>query len=340
MRRCFDLDPKVALVDDGPGAGDHLNPAQRRVVDDLMALGQERPRFLPAVAADLRAELEADLLPLVEDRPDDDPLWVTKGALAQVHACEAHHTATSAEPFAWNPGNARGTVAHRAVELSVSARGDPAPLDLVDHAIDSLGQDERRSSPRPWLLGASAVELADLRAGANDVVAKFRECWPPLPPAWSPRAETAIGTDLCEGRVVLRGKVDLLLGRAAGDTARVLVVDLKTGRPHSSHLDELRFYALVQTLRVGVPPFRVASYYLDTATFHHEDVSVDTLAIAARRTSDGVRKLVELQAGRPPTVTPGPQCGWCRLAGDCEGAASWEHSRSATGGSPTGADET
>jgi hypothetical protein len=122
---------------------------------------------------------------------------------------------------------------------------------------------------------------------------------------------------------MLRGKVDLVLGQARGDEARALVVDLKTGRPYPSHLDDLRFYALVQTLRVGVPPFRVASYYLDTASFHVEDVTADTLAIAVRRTVDGVRKLVELRAGRAPTITPGPACSWCRLATSCDGARRW-----------------
>ncbi|MGI9032702.1 MAG: PD-(D/E)XK nuclease family protein [Acidimicrobiales bacterium] len=314
-------------MDDGAGAGDQLTPAQRRVVDELMALGQERPRFAPAVAEGLRVDLEQGLRPLLGSTAASDALWVTKGALGRVHACEAHHQSASEDAFAWNAGNARGTVAHRALELSVTVRGDPAPLDLVDHAIDSLGRDEHRTSPRPWLRAASAVELADLRASANDVVAKFLECWPRLAPAWAPRAESSIGADLCDGQVVLRGRVDLLLGRPSGDQARVLVVDLKTGRPHSSHLDDLRFYALVQTLRVGVPPFRVASYYLDTATFHHEDVTVDTLAAAAHRALQGVAKLVELAAGRPPTVTPGPQCGWCRLADACVGAVVWRRSR-------------
>lgn len=176
---------------------------------------------------------------------------------------------------------------------------------------------------RHWLTDASPRELADLRAGANDAVAKFVECWPPLKTAWIPRTEMRVASELCAGRVVLRGKVDLVLGQARGDEARTLVVDLKTGRAYPSHLDDLRFYALVQTLRIGVPPFRVASYYLDTATFHHEDVTVEVLHIAARRAVDGITKLLELRRGRPAAISPGPQCGWCRLAPTCEGAARW-----------------
>jgi hypothetical protein len=300
---------------------DGLTPAQRRVLDELMARGQPRPCFDPELAADLRADLEEALTPLLAGT--EEQLWVTKGALGQVHACEAHFLANEEEPFAWNAGNARGTVAHRALELTLSSTGEVWPLELVDRALESLGADDPRGILRPWLSEATPVEVADLRAGANDLVAKFVECWPPLKASWVPRTEMKVGADLCGGRVVLRGKVDLVLGVARGDEARALVVDLKTGRPYPSHLDDLRFYALVQTLRTGVPPFRVASYYLDTATFHHEDVTADLLATAVRRTIDGVRRLVELARGRPPTITPGPACGWCRLAPTCEGARQW-----------------
>ncbi len=320
-------------VDHHPaGTLPELTPVQLRVLDDLMARGRPRPRFPPSLADDLRCELEEAITPLLGESPadpatGDGPLWVTKGALSQVHACEAHYLDEAREPFAWNARNARGTVAHRALELTLSSRDPAAPLDLVDRAIDSLGADDPRGVLRPWITGATAVEMADLRAGANDAVSKFIECWPPLKASWTPRTETRIGADLCGDRVVLRGKVDLVLGQARGDEARGLVVDLKTGRAYSSHLDDLRYYALVQTLRIGVPPFRVASYYLDTATFHHEDVTADMLAIAVRRTVDGVRKLVELGRKREPTVTPGPQCGWCRLAPSCEGPDRWSRSQ-------------
>lgn len=314
------------------GSPPTFTPVQLRVLDDLMARGRPRPRFAPALATELRTELEGRIAQFLETEcaappTSADPLWVSKGVLSQVHACETHHLDEADQPFAWNAGNARGTVAHRALELTLSSRAAAAPLDLVDRALDSLGADDVRGVLRPWLSEATPVELADLRAGANDAVSKFMECWPPLKASWTPRTETRIGADLCDARVVLRGKVDLVLGQARGDEARGLVVDLKTGRAYSSHLDDLRYYALVQTLRVGVPPFRVASYYLDTATFHHEDVSADTLAIAVRRTVDGVRKLVELGLGREPTITPGPQCGWCRLATSCEGPDRWRQSQ-------------
>src|SRR5205823_2100555 len=142
-------------------------------------------------------------------------------------------------------------------------------LDLVDHAVESLLADDRRTSPRSFLLAASPLHRAELRAAANDVVTKFLECWPQLRPQWAPRTETGIRASFCGERITLSAKVDLAMGRAQGQQARVLIVDLKTGRTYANHVDDLRFYALVQTLRIGVPPFRVASCYLDSATFHH-----------------------------------------------------------------------
>jgi hypothetical protein len=124
---------------------------------------------------------------------------------------------------------------------------------------------------------------------------------------------------------VLSGKIDLCLGRAAGAEARCLFVDLKTGGHYPAHLDDLRFYALVQALRIGVPPFRVASYYLDSATFAFEDVTAETLEIARRRTEDGARKMAELQAGaRPAAITPCPRCRYCPIRADCDGARRWD----------------
>ncbi|MDQ4134372.1 MAG: PD-(D/E)XK nuclease family protein [Actinomycetota bacterium] len=293
------------------------------MLSELMALGQPRPRFGSEVAASLRDELERALAPVVHE-----PLSVNKRDLSQVHACETHYSAQADEAFAWNVRNGVGTVVHRAVELSVAAPADRHPLDLVGQAIESLAADDPRNAMRDYLQNAPESVLNELRAAANEAVVKFQECWPPLQRAWKPRAEMRIRAQLCDGRLELQGKVDLALGLPRGDEARELFVDLKTGRSYPSHLDDLRFYALVQLLRAGVAPFRVASYYFDTATFHHEDVTLESLEIALRRTIDGVEKLCALRRGdRAPTITPGPTCSYCRLNDTCDGARQWQEDR-------------
>ena len=264
--------------------------------------------------------MEEALAP-VADRLDR-PLRMGKHDIGSVHTCEAYFRAEK-DHFSWAPRNAYGAVAHRALRLSISMREEPPPLDLVDMAMDAyIGEDQAQGSLGRYLQSASYLELAELRAQANDVVVLFFECFPPLLRDWRPRTDTPILVSFAGDRISLRGRPDLAFGQARGDEAGVLIVDLKTGRSYPHHLDDLRFYALLQTLKVGVPPFRVASYYLDSATFHAEDVTPATLESAAARAVDGVRKIARLLADDGPVaINPGAACRWCRLRHDCEGPA-------------------
>ncbi|MGH9266169.1 MAG: PD-(D/E)XK nuclease family protein [Acidimicrobiales bacterium] len=290
------------------------------MVDELLALEEARPRFPPALAGSLRRRMEEALAPIAGAL--DRPLRMGKHDIGSVHTCEAYYRAEK-DHFSWAPRNAYGAVAHRALRLSISLREDLPPLDLVDMAMDAfVGEDQAKGSLGRYLQSASTLELAELRAQANDVVVLFLECFPPLRREWRPRTDTPILVSFCADRISLRGRPDLAFGQARGDEAGVLIVDLKTGRSYPHHLDDLRFYALLQTLKVGVPPYRVASYYLDSATFHAEDVTASTLEIAAGRTVDGVRKIARLlQEAGPAAITPGAACRWCRLRDDCEGPA-------------------
>lgn len=299
----------TALLDDG------LTPTQQRVMADLFDRHGDRRAFDRGLGQELLALLEAGVAPYVADVQPDDALWVSKRMLGQVHTCEGWLLADREAPFEWTVPAARGTIAHKAVELSVTLRECPPPLDLVDVAIQRLIASD--TSIGPWLLDADPAVLAQVRGDAADWVVKFDDTFPPLRRAWRPRLESPLTVQLCGGRVVLRGKVDLALGRAEGTTARVLVVDFKTGRPHGGFADDLRFYALLETIRVGVPPFRLATFSLDSGTWVAEDVDEAVLASAARRTVDAVAKLVELEDGRPPDLRPGQACRWCPAAQTC-----------------------
>jgi hypothetical protein len=130
------------------------------------------------------------------------------------------------------------------------------------------------------------------------------------------------------GRLVLSGKVDLLLGRTRGNEAGKVIIDLKSGGFHAAHLDDLRFYALVETLRLGVPPRLVAGYYLDEAAARPERVTEGSLRAALARTVDGVTAIVEIRhTAREPNRRPGPQCRWCPAAHDCEPGQAWLRER-------------
>ncbi|MDQ1397320.1 MAG: hypothetical protein QOG64_2579, partial [Acidimicrobiaceae bacterium] len=257
---------------------------------------------------------------------------VSKNMLGQVHQCERWFLAEEREGFAWSARSAAGTVAHKAIELLVFCRDAPPPMDLVDRAIDRLIESGGQWGPGEVLSTWSEAEMAELRSDASDRVTKFLECFPPLKREWWPVLESRARVELCERRIVLKGKVDLSLGRRSGDQARVLLVDFKTGAPHRSHVDDLRFYALLETIRSGVPPFRVASYYLDAARWHHEDITEDLLEATVHRVAEGATKLIELRIDeRPPTTNPGPACGFCPDRDDCDGAERWSQERVALG---------
>jgi len=285
-----------------------------------MGNGQPRPTFDADLASRLRADLEGRLAP-VAAQLEGHVLVVHKSALARVHACEGHHVAETEAGFSWSSAAAVGVVAHKAIELSVSLAPPDGLAALVDVAIERISVDVDRG-PGAWLAEASELDRAEVRSGAIDRVLKFEDEFPPIKRSWRPRLESTLLTSLCGDRIVVRGKVDLALGQAHGTTAGVLIVDFKTGKLRRDHTDDLRFYALLETLRSGVPPFRVASWYLDSGQCHQEDVDEGLLQAAARRLVDGARKLCELDvAHRRATLSPGPVCNYCSARQTCPEAA-------------------
>ncbi len=296
---------------------DDLSPTQRRLVEVLGARGTERPAFPEGTGEAVRADLEARLAPIVAPLPEDAvPLWVNKHDLSSIHGCEGRYLAEQAEPFAWTVPMARGTVAHKAIELSLGWRGEVLPMALVDEAVARLEAGER--SLGEFLQRASEADLAELRAEANERVAAFLELFPPLKREWRPVMEARLRAELCDDRLVLNGKVDLTLGRAVGLTAGKVLVDFKTGGPALAHRDDLRFYAVLETLRLGVPPRRLATVYLDSGRIDAEDVTEGLLDASVRRVADGVARLVSLaRAPDDAVLRPGSACRWCVRLESC-----------------------
>ena len=293
------------------------NPAQAEVLAALGARPHERPEFDPALRGQLREGLERSLAPVVERLPEGETLWVSKHLLSTVHGCEGLFLAQDEEDFAWSPQTARGTVSHKAIELSVSWRGDPSAGELVDEAIARLIASNDRISDYLGALGEG--ERAELHGEATERVNMFLECFPRLEARWRPVAESRLRADLNDDRIVLSGKVDLTVGRAEGVRAGKVLIDLKTGGFAPSHRDDLRFYALIETLRLGVPPRLLASYYLDGGRLLDEAVSEDTLAVAFERVVAGADAAVSLRhEGREPTLRPGAPCRWCPRRTTCD----------------------
>ena len=293
-----------------------LNPAQQEVLELLGATPGDRPTFPEGLRGAVRADLEDALVDIVGEISPTEPMFVNKHDLSMVHGCERRHLAGKEIPFEWSPPLARGTIAHKAIEISMHQRQRPVPLDLVDEAMDRLERSDE--SIAGWLSSCSETERAEVRAFANERVATFLECFPPIRPNWAPVTEARMRLELLDGRIVISGRSDLTLGRAEGRTAGKVIIDFKTGSMSPTHLDDLRLYALLETMRIGTPPRLAASYYLDAGVAQTEAITEGVLRSAVARTADGIIRLHELAVGtRAPVIRPGWGCRWCPVLDDC-----------------------
>ena len=124
------------------------------------------------------------------------------------------------------------------------------------------------------------------------------------------------------GPVTLRAKADIVIGRPAGNESRKVLIDLKSGAISHRHREDLRFYALVETLVRDVPPRMVASFSLEAGDAVVEHVSEGMLRSSLRRTLDAIERMIELQVeGRLPRAEPSGACFRCRAAAASETAA-------------------
>ncbi len=95
---------------------------------------------------------------------------------------------------------------------------------------------------------------------------------PRFAPAWLPRTDDRVAIPLAGGRVVLRGTFDLLVGAPLPGTATLCAVGLTTGGRWAEARTALHYLALLETLRSGTPPFRLALLHSSAGRYGVEDV--------------------------------------------------------------------
>lgn len=293
-----------------------LTPTQERTLALLRRTPE--PLEFPEDFVNDMVHTAAEEMARLSGRLGGETLWVSKGFLAKVHGCEVRHLAP--DDFAWKPSTAAGFVAHKAIELALNWRGEPHPATVVDEAMARLvDQPDGRGA---YVGGLGDGEWAELRSRAIDRTTKFLQDFPPLPLASHPVLEAAAKWRP-DGTIELSGKVDLVVGRPFGRESRLLIIDFKSGGRSFHHREDLRFYALVQTLRHSVPPRKLVTYYLDYSESDVEDVTEGTLQAALIRAVEGIERHIELTVdGRPPVKRVGVACRWCPLQAECaEGTA-------------------
>jgi len=295
-----------------------LNPLQQAIIDSLGVPIDWEP--LPAdVIHAIEAQLTQALAPLEGKFTAEQPLRINKHHIATVHGCEKYHVLNRESQFAWNINTVRGTIAHKGIELLMNWRGPIVPAEIVDSAIISVSENPRQSASG-FINTLSEHEYAVLRGAVLAAVTSFIECFPPIKPQWRPMVEYSASYSLFNNSVVFSSRMDLVLG---GPGKKVLI-DLKTGRLTATHRDDLRFYALVETLRSRQAPRQLGSYSLDSARLDEEDVTEGLLQAAVRRTAAGTLLIAELALKeRTPELRAGAQCRWCPINDECETGAKY-----------------
>ena len=313
-----------------PDPGPVYTAAQQKVIDVIGKTGPA-PAIPTGLAAELRAEIDAAIAPFTDLLPDgkswENRFFLNKQSLTDVHSCEAYYLGGKAD-FEWNSANSRGTIVHKAIEVSINIRGGVAPTDLVEESISRLSNDPNKNIGE-FLVTLDEYGRAELIGECSSLFTRFLEGFPPIKRTWSPQTESAIGIDLVDKRVRIGGKVDLSLGRPPDK----VIIDLKTGAQFGAHRDDLRLYALIDLLTVGNAPRKVASFYIDSVSIEAEDITEGTLRAAARRLADGLTKALEIKfAGRAPEVRAGSNCRWCTLVSECQAGQQYLAQREADEG--------
>jgi hypothetical protein len=299
-----------------------LTDPQRRTLDRLIGT-EERPIF----AADLRQRLTDRIEGAARELELRDPLWLGKEALNQLARCEGRFAARLQRedpPFEHSLNTAAGVLVHKAIEVDVGAREGMDPHSIATTAAERLAEREERFAE--FWREQTGSEQDDLLMEVVRKVTLFQGSFPPLRELrreMAPITELPVKAQLLGGELTLSGKIDLVLGvpdRLEPNRATRLAVDLKTGGAWPEHAEDMRFYALLMTLRFGVPPYRVASLFLDSGEWQAEEVAEETLFHAADRVVSAARAAGALLGGREPSLTPGSWCAWCPRAFVCPSA--------------------
>jgi hypothetical protein len=295
-----------------------LTPSQLDTFDRLLAIGAERPVAPAGLVEELREKIAAGTADAVS-RWTERSLWLGKSQLTQALRCEGQILAESSTPRTrgLHPATAVGIVSHRAVQMASTHPGAP-PLHYVEQGIAAaLGEDGFRE----FWINASLAEQSDLTMQMVSRTTAFLDSWPPLDPAWAWRFEESCQAKI--GGLTLGARMDLVLGRPRPDGRQtMLLCDLKTGSLSEHHEIEADFYALVATLRYGVPPFRSTVYSLASGTWTDPDVGAMRLHRVADQVVVAANSIVDmLTSAREAELSGGIWCRWCPARETCPSAS-------------------
>lgn len=285
-----------------------LNPSQRLLFDELLQIGKPRPVASPTLADYLRAKI-IDGTSKSLDKWTENRLFIGKSQLVQALSCEGLVVANAAEREnnVMHQATAVGIATHKAIQLAHTHPGKNI-IWYVDNALISSREESNFSEF--WEAASIGIQ-SDVKVQALSKTTGFLDTFPPLDPAWGWRFEESIQAKV--GKLTIGGKVDLTLGRPRSDGRQtILLCDFKTGALKEDHDLEAGFYALISTLRNGVPPFRSTVLSLSSGEWSHADIDESRLLDVADSVILAVEKVVSgLTEERELVLTGGFYCRYC-----------------------------
>jgi hypothetical protein len=295
--------PRLMRFDDA--RPDHGLLDQLSLLDQLRGTGEPRPKVDPELAGGLREWLEDSLCGPARRIADGGQVVRIGSRLV---------AAPPAGPLGRQLlGSTRTTRTARAAR-TVRAAHDEMLTSLVrcvfrewvTTGIVNRPLEDALEALSIWGDRGGIVEAvgrldADRRSALADEVAVhasvISDAWPALCPAWYPRTRERICVPLCGGRILLGSVGDLVIGTQASKEATVCLVQVGTTPDEiHSNLPELHFIALLETLRAGAPPCRVARYVTGTGELHVECVDEHMLVDALVKTVEAADLATSVQA--------------------------------------------
>lgn len=250
-----------------------------------------RPSFDPGLAGGLRAWLEDAAYGVVASRGDLAPALVlgarevlgpdTGGGVGEGGLGGVGGVGGGVEV----EGLSEQTVVSRLVHalfrrLVVEGAFD----DPLGDALDALRAEGPSGGGAATVASVEAMDdaaLGALRAVVSTHAAHLADLVPRFAPAWMPRTDDRVAIPLAGGRIVLHGVFDLLVGPPRTGAASLCALGLCTGGSWARERRSLHYLALLETLRSGTPPFRLALLETGSGRYGIEDVRDEHLRAIA-----------------------------------------------------------
>jgi len=237
-----------------------------------------RPRVDPALAGGLRAWLEDDLSELAKSLDPSAPLFISPRAL-----CADPHVAAS--PII---GFARATLLSALIAQRLTLGGVE---HAMDDALSALEADPRHDELVEAIHALEPDSFAQLAAevAAHDTV--LAHSLGAVPPSWLPRCTVRLSVPIIGNRIVLGAVADVVIGPPASEVASVCLIDITTSDLGDEIERRLGVLSLIETLRSGAQPLRVASLSTATGDVAIVDVGDEVLAAAVADVVSAAKRL-------------------------------------------------